>query len=147
MAMKLTKEIYNGFIIFLGIGLFFLLMTILGLADVIWLRLFNIVFIFYGANRTIKMKLAEGNKIFISNAASAIFTTAIGVLLSIIGLIVYSYMKGGDVYVQSLSKTFLFGGNPSIMTYSICLFFEGMASSVMVAMFLMLYWNKQHTAD
>ena len=145
--MKLSNEIYNGLIIFIGIGLFFLLMTILGFADVIWLRLFNIVFIFYGANRTIQMKLAEGHKIFISNAVSAIFTAAVGVVLSIIGLIVYSYIKGGDAYIQSLSKTFLFGGNPSIMTYSICLFFEGMASSVIVAMFLMLYWNKHHTSD
>lgn len=117
----------------------FLLMSVLGLTDVFWLRIFNIVFVFYGTNKTIRMKLADDNKNFVSNAVSTIKTSAVGIILSIIGLIVYSYIKGGDAYVESLSKTFLFGGNPTVMTYSICLFFEGMASSVMVAMFLLLY--------
>jgi hypothetical protein len=43
------------------------------------------------------------------------------VSLSIAGLIANSYIQGGDAYLQRLSKTFLFGGDPSIMTYSISL--------------------------
>jgi hypothetical protein len=145
--MKLSKEITNGTIIFTGIAMYFLLMDAIGIADLFYLRLFNIIFVFYGVNRTIAMNVSEGKKGFVTNAVSAMTTSVIGVILSIIGLVIYSYAKGGDSYVRSLSKTFLFGGNPSIEAYSLCLLFEGVASSVIVTMLLMLYWNNQLTTD
>lgn len=145
--MKLSKEFNNGIIIFIGISVYFALMNILGFSNVFYLRFFNVFFVFYGVNKTVQMNLSEGNKGFISNAISALITSLVGVLLSVIGLIIYSYIKGGDAYVQSLSKTFLFGGNPSVMTYSICLLFEGIASSVIVTLLVMLYYNKQYPAD
>ena len=145
--MRLPKEVVNGSIIFIGIGIFFLLMNVFGLADLFYLRLLNVIFIFYGVNRTIEMNISQGKKEFVSNAVSAMATSLIGVFLSIVGLVIYSYSKGGDAYLQSLSKTFLFGGNPSVITYSICLLFEGMASSVIVTMLLMLYWNNRLSID
>ena len=145
--MKLPKELLNGSIIFIGIGLFFLLMNVLGLANLFYLRLLNVFFVFYGVNKTIEMNIVEGKKEFVTNAVSAMMTSLVGVFLSIVGLVIYSYSKGGDPYVQSLSKTFLFGGNPSVTTYSICLLFEGMASSVIVTMLLMLYWNNKLSTD
>ena len=145
--MKLPKEVLNGSIIFIGIGIFFLLMNVLGLANLFYLRLLNVFFIFYGVNKTIEMNIVEGKKEFVANAVSAMKTSLVGVFLSILALIIYSYSKGGDAYVQSLSKTFLFGGNPSVTTYSICLLFEGMASSVIVTMLLMLYWNNKLSTD
>lgn len=145
--MKLPKELYNGVIIFIGIGLYFMLMEILGLADLYYLRLFNVLFVFYGTNRTLKMNYKEGNIIFVSNAVSALLTSLTGVFLSVIGLIAYSYMRGGDPYLKSLSKTFLFGGDPSIMTYSISLLFEGIVSAVIVSFMLMLYWDTRYVSD
>jgi hypothetical protein len=145
--MKLSKEVTNGAIIFLGIGIYFLLINLLGFADSSLLRVFNVLFLFYGVNRTIKTNLAEGKKDFVKNAIAGIITAFIGVFFSVIGLIIYSHIMGGDAYVESLSKTFLFGGNPSISTYSICLLFEGIASAVVVTMLLMLYWNDRHKAD
>ena len=145
--MKLSKEFYNGALIFAGIGIYFLLMEVLGLSHLFYLRFFNVVFVFYGVNKTAQMNLAEGKKDFISNALSVMATSLVGVLLSVIGLVVFSYIKGGDAYVQSLSETFLFGGNPSVMTYSICLFFEGIASSVIVTLLVMFYWNNRYPAD
>jgi hypothetical protein len=145
--MKISKEVFNGATIFVGISVYFLLMNALGFADVFYLRLFNIVFVYYGVNKTIQMNVAEGKKTFVSNAVSAMMTSIVGVVLSVIGLIVYSYMKGGDNYVQSLSETFLFGGKPSVETYCISLLFEGVASSVIVTLFAMLYWNNRFTAD
>ena len=145
--MKLSKEFYNGIIIFIGISIYFLLMNVLGFANVFYLRFLNVLFVFYGVNKTVRMNISEGNKEFISNAVSAMITSLVGVFLSVIGLVIYSYIKGGDAYVQSLSKTFLFGGNPSVMTYSICLLFEGIASSVIVTLLVMLYHNKQYPAD
>ena len=145
--MKLPKELTNGLLIFLGISMYFLIMNVLGLANLVYLRLFNILFVFYGVNRTIKMNLAEGNKNFVSDATSAMITSIIGVSLCVFGLLIYSYMQGGDSYVQSLSESFLFGGNPSINSYCISLFFEGIASSVIVVLLLMLYWNNRHNSD
>ena len=145
--MRLPKEILNGSIIFIGIGIFFLLMNVFGLADLFYLRLLNVIFIFYGVNRTIEMNISQGKKEFVFNVVSAMATSLTGVFLSIVALVIYSYSKGGDAYVQSLSKTFLFGGNPSVTTYSICLLFEGMASSVIVTMLLMLYWNNRLSID
>jgi len=145
--MKLHKEIINGFIIFLAIGIYFLLMQALNLSHLFYLRFLNVIFVFYGVNRTIQMNLKEGKKKFVSNAISALFTSIIGVILSVIGLVIYSYLQGEDAFVQSLSETFLFGGNPSIDMYSISLLFEGIASSVIVTLLLMLYWNNKFSSD
>jgi hypothetical protein len=145
--MKLPKELTNGFLIFLGISLYFLAMNLLGLPNLVYLRLFNVLFVFYGVNRTIKMNLAEGEKNFVADATSAMYTSVIGVVLSVLGLLIFSYVKGGDSYIQSLSESFLFGGNPSINSYCISLFFEGIASSVIVVLLLMLYWNNRHSSD
>lgn len=145
--MKLPQELTNGFIIFIVIALFFLTMEVLGYSNLFYLRFLNIFFLFYGVNKTIKTNLSQGKKRLASNAASAIITSFIGVVLSAIGLIFYSYAKGGNSYIQTLPRTFLFAGSPSINTYSICLLFEGIASSVIVTMLLMLYWNNRFTTD
>ncbi|MBC7846992.1 MAG: hypothetical protein H7Y10_10905 [Flavobacterium sp.] len=145
--MKISKEVFNGATIFVGISVYFLLMNALGFADEFYLRLLNVLFVFYGVNKTIQMNIAEGKKTFVSNAVSAMTTSLVGVVLSIVGLIIYSYMKGGDNYVQSLSETFLFGGNPSVETYCLSLLFEGVASSVIVTLFAMLYWNNRFAVD
>ena len=73
--MKLSKELTNGFIIFIGIGLYFLTMNMLGLSDLFYLRFFNIFFLIYGVNRTLVSNLSEGKKEFLSNTISA-FATA-----------------------------------------------------------------------
>ena len=145
--MKISKEFQNGFLIFLGIAIYFLFMNLVGLSDVFYLRLFNTLIVLYGVNRTIMMNIHDGEVFLVNNAKSAMKTSLIGVFLSIIGLIIFSYLQGGDQYVQSLSKTFLFGGNPSVMTYSICLLFEGIASTVVVTMLLLLYWNNRLVTD
>jgi hypothetical protein len=145
--MKVSKEVFNGATIFIGIGVYFLLMNALGFADVFFLRFLNIIFVYYGVNKTVQMNIAEGEKTFASNAVSAMITSLVGVSLSIVGLIIYSYIQGGDSYVQSLSENLLFGGNPSVVTYSICLLFEGVAGSVIVTLFTMLKWNNSFSKD
>lgn len=145
--MKLSKEIINGIIIFAGIGIYFLTINLLGFSDVFFLRLFNILFIVYGVNRTIVSNLAEGKKDFLSNAMSAFATSFSGVLLSIIGLWVYSHARGGDVFVRTLSKSFLFGEDPSVNIYCVCLLFEGIASCIIVTLILMFYHNNKYAID
>lgn len=145
--MKIPKEITNGLFIFLGIALFFLLMEVLNLSNHFYLRLLNVLFIFYGVNRTLKMNLSEGKNGFVPNAISAMVTSFTAVVISIVALLIYSYAKGGDQYVKSLSEAFMFGGEPSVTTYCLSLFFEGSASCIIVTLLLMLYWNNKYAAD
>lgn len=145
--MKIPREIINGIYIFLGIAAFFLLMEVLNLSHLFYLRLLNVLIIFYGVNRTLKMNLADGKNSFVPNAISAMVTSFTGVVISIVALLIYSYAKGGDKYVKSLSEAFMFGGEPSVTTYSLCLFFEGTASCIIVTLLLMLYWNNKYKAD
>lgn len=93
------------------------------------------------------MNLAEGKNTFLPNAISAMVTSFTGVIISIVALLIFSYLKGGDSYVKSLSQAFMFGGEPSVTTYTLCLFFEGTASCVIVTLLLMLYWNNKYKAD
>jgi hypothetical protein len=145
--MKVKKEIKNGYFIFISIGIYFLLMEFLGLSNLFYLRLLNVVFILYAVNDTLKSRIAHSKKNFVSNALAALKTSLIGVTLSVVGLLIYSYLRGGDTFIQGLSETFLLGGHPSINMYCLTLFFEGVASSIIVTMLLMLYYNDKFVAD
>ncbi len=139
--MKLSKEFVNGFLIFLGIGIYFLLMEAFGLSKYYILRIFNVLIVIYGLNRTIKSNLKEGKTAYLSNLISSGLTGAIGITLGIIGLALYVYFRGGIAYLNSLSKAFLFGGNPGIAQYCFGLFIEGIASVFMVVFINMQYWR------
>ena len=145
--MKLPKELLNGLLIFIGISAYYLLMGALGFSDLFYLRFLSVFFIFYGINRTIKMNIAEGKRNVATDSASALITGIIGVFLSIIGIIIFAYMNGGDTYVNSLPKTFSLGGEPSLTKYSISLLIEGISFSVIVTMLLLFYWNNKLTSD
>jgi len=145
--MKIRREIKNGYFIFIAIGTFFLLMELLGLSHLFYLRLFNTVFVIYAVNNTLQSRIAQGKINFVSNARAALITCLVGVFLSVIGLMAYSYMRGGQQYINRLSESFLFGGHPSINEYCISLFFEGVASSVVVTLFMMLYYNSKFVTD
>jgi hypothetical protein len=145
--MKIKTEIKNGYFIFIAVGAYFLIMEFLGLAHLFYLRLLNVVFVLYAVNNTLQSRVARGKKKFVPNAIAAMVTSLVGVFLSIAGLLIYSYMRGGDAFVQKLSQSFLFGGHPSINMYCFSLFFEGIASSVIVTLLLMFYWNDKFTTD
>ncbi|ESU23717.1 hypothetical protein FEDK69T_11220 [Flavobacterium enshiense DK69] len=136
------KEFKNGFIIFLGIGLYFLVMEMLGLAGHLYLRFFNIFIVLYGASRTIRANYAEGKYEYMNNFMSSVLTCAIGVALSVFGLMVYIHARGGEAYLANLSDGFIFaGGKARINEYCIGLLFEGIASSLVGSLLLMQYWH------
>ncbi|MEZ7499331.1 hypothetical protein QO200_11340 [Flavobacterium sp. Arc3] len=145
--MKLPKELYNGIIIFIGIGLYFLLMEVLNLSNLFYLRFLNIVFVYYGANKTLKSNYLEGKTVLSHNAISAFLTSLIGIFLSIAALLSYIYAKGGDSYITQLSDTFLFVGTPTAVTYTITLLIEGIVSALTVTFILMLYWKNRYPSD
>jgi hypothetical protein len=140
--MHLSKELNNGILIFISIGIYFLLMELLGLSDVFYLRLLNIFIVIYFLNKTIKSNYIEGKADYLHNIISGSLTSLIGVFLSVIGLLIYISMKGGTEYLSKLSGDFLFGGGtPTLNQYCIGLLFEGIASSIIITFTIMQYWK------
>ena len=140
--MKYTREFTNGFIIFLGISIYFLIIEFLGLSDRYLLRLFNIVFVIYGINRTLKANHSDRILGYNTNLLSGIITSLVGAILSVSSLLIYIEFKGGEPFLKKLSQGFIFGGGElSIEQYCIGLLFESVAASLMVSFCLMQYWK------
>lgn len=140
--MKLYRELQNGIIIFLAIGIYFLLMEVLGLSDRPYLRVMNLFIVIFGVNRTLKANFKENVNGYFKNLMSGFITAMIGSVLGIIGLMIYINYKGGEAYLKMLSSDFLFGGgNPSIPQYCIGLLFESAAASMIICFCLMQYWK------
>lgn len=139
--MKLSREFANGFIIFLGIGIYFLILEYLGLANEFYLRVLNLFIVAFGINRTIQMNYKDGIRGYNRYLVSAITTSMIGAILSIASLLGYIYYRGGEAYLETLSKGFLFGGDTNIYYYCIGLLFESVASSIIISFCLMQWWK------
>lgn len=140
--MKFTREITNGVIIFLGIGIYFLILDFAGLSHIFLLRILNIVIVAYGVNRTIKANQADGIRGYNTNFLSGIITSMVGAFLSVGSLLAYVDYKGGESYLKHLADSFIFGGGePNLSYYCIGLLFESTAASLIVTFCLMQYWK------
>ncbi len=140
--MKLPRELVNGISMSISIALFFLLMEFLKASDNYYLRILNLLFVFYWVNHTIKQNLMEGKNGYLTNLLSAGLTAVLGVVISVVGLLVYIYSKGGSAYISRLSEQFLFGG-VSVNEYCFGLLFEGLASSIIVVFITMQFWRNK----
>jgi hypothetical protein len=145
--MKLPKELSNAFVIFAGIAIYFLVIDFLGLSNILWLRMVNVLFVYYGVTRTLSTNVAEGKTGYVSNLLSATMTSLLGVLLSIIGLLIYIHIRGGDSYIDNFSEDLLFGGKPTANQYCIGILFEGIASALIVVFVSMQFWRKKMAAQ
>lgn len=145
--MKLPKEIINAIIIFAGISAYFLIIDLLNLSDILWLRMFNVLFVWYGVTRTLSYNVEHGKKDYAYNLFSAGATAFAGVFLSIIGLVAYIHLRGGDEYVNNLSQDLLFGGKPTANQYCIGILFEGIASALIVVFVSVQYWRSKMAAQ
>lgn len=139
--MKNKTVLKNGFLIFLGIALFFLVMDLLGLASKNYLRALNAFIVLYGIRKTIKDNYLKGKMDYFENFFSGFVTGVLGVFLGIVGLIIFIHLKGGEIYLNTLSDTFFFVGKVSIIQYCGVLFFEGVASSLIGTLVLMQFYN------
>jgi len=145
--MKIARELSNGIIIFAGIAIYFLVIEFFGLSHILYLKMLNALIVFYGVNRTLKANFTEGKTGYVSNLLSSALTAVLGVLLSVGGLLLYIYLRGGDSYIDTLSKDFLFGGNPTANQYCIGVLFEGLASAVIVVFVTMQLWRSKTSSQ
>lgn len=141
------SELSTGLIIFAGNVLFFLLLELYGLSQILYAHLLNIIFIFYGVNRILRLNIAQGQNNFLLNAVSAATTSFVGVLLSLAALLVYFYAKGGDAYVKLLPQHFMAAGESSVPLYILCLLFEGSASCIGGTAVMLLYLHSSFKSD
>lgn len=140
--MKFSRELTNGFLIFLGIAIYFGILELLGLSDNAWLRIFNAFIVIWGVNRTLSGNVASGVRGYNRNFLSGLLTSMIGALLSIAALLIYIYVRGGESFLRELPESFIFGGGDlSIYMYCIGLLFEASAASLMVTFCLMQFWK------
>lgn len=141
--MNLPKEVTNGLIIFAGIAVYFLLIDFLNLSDILWLRMFNVLFVWYGVTRTLSWNVAHGKTDYGYNLLSAGGTAFLGVIFAIIGLVGYIHLRGGDAYIANFSEDLLFGGEPTANQYCLGILFEGIASALIVVFVSVQYWRRK----
>lgn len=140
--MRFKRELANGFLIFLGIGIYFFLLELTGLSDEFYLRILNVFIVIYGVNRTIKGNYLDGVRGYFTHLTAAIMTSMIGALLSIVALMIYIQVQGGERYLKNLAESFIFGGGElTVYRYCIALLFESVAASLAVSFCLMQYWK------
>lgn len=137
--MKFSRLFINGLIIFIGIALYFLLIETLGLADQIYLRLLNFVFVLWGVNRTIKSNYHDGINGYLTNLLAGFLTGMVALILGIVALMIYTESLGGDF--SRFKNSYIFGGDPSLYQFCFGLFIEGAASSMIISFAMMQYWK------
>jgi len=149
--MKLLRrtEFKNGLIIWLILGVFFLLMDAMGLANVPYLKIFNIVFILFGVNMTLRHYAKKGanyGQLFVKGC----YTAFLGIGLALLGLIFYLEVLLGGVDMSQYSTTVI--PTTGLSQYVLALFAEGISSAVIVVFVLLQYWknfaeNKQRAIE
>ena len=141
-SMKIKRIFFNAVIIFIGIGLFFLLMEALNLSHIIYLRLVNFVFVIYGVNRTIRSNFKDGINGYFTNLGSAFLTAFISLILSVLSFTIYAEYMGGVEYLRKYASDYIIGGgDPSPPQFAIGLFIQGLAASAIVSFSLMQFWK------
>lgn len=140
--MKVSRLLTNGVIIFIGLGLYFLLIEALDLKDHIYLRLVNFIFVIYGVNKTIRSNYHDGINGYLTNLLAGFITAMIGLILGLISFMIYVEYRGGNTYLDSFADSYIFGGgDPSLYQFCFGLLIEGSAASMIVSFAMMQYWK------
>ena len=125
------------------IGGFFFLSKILGLHENPYLRFLNLLFVVFGIRQAIKTNIEVNKETnYISNLGLGLQTSALAVLFSIIGVVIYIEFINPE-FLLIMENSFLIGGNLSLAEIFITLLIEGMASTF-VGSFIVMIFYKNH---
>jgi hypothetical protein len=135
------NTIRYGIYIYVLIGLFFLLMKLLGLEHVAWLRVFNLLVIVYMSNRLAKLNFSMKHEMeYGSRLASVFLANIIGVVLSVGSF--YFYVKLFDpAFMLRFDEGALWIGSFTLHEAVAAFFLEGAAGSIAVSFIVMQYWK------
>jgi len=127
----------------LMIGGFFFICKLFGLEENPYLRFLNLLFVVVGTREAIKTSIHTNQDTnYITNLGLGIQTSALAVILSIIGVIGYIEFMNPD-FLLTMNNSFLIGGNLSLAEIFITLLIEGMASSF-IGSFIVMMFYKNH---
>lgn len=127
--------------IFLCIVVYFFLMKLLGLDNVVELRLLNFVFVLWGVNGAIQ-KNVQLNKEhgYLQNMSIGLSTSSLAVILSTLSLAIYLQFIAPD-FIKVFENSFVWGSSLTAPMVVFAVFFEGIASSVICSFIIMQYWK------
>lgn len=128
---------------FLLIGGFFLLVNYIGYGHITELRLVNILFVVIVSNLLARRNWIEDSGVeYVGNFLSVLSANIVNVVLCMVGFILYTSLFDPD-YISTISSRLLWNSDSSLTQVLIALFFEGMASSVVVSFTVMQYWKSR----
>lgn len=135
--------IKNALLITLMIGGLFFISKLFGLENNPYLRFLNLIFVVLGIRQSIKTNIYK-NKItnYVTNLGIGLQTSALAVILSIVGVVFYISFLNPD-FIKAMNSSFLIGGNLSLAEIAITLLIEGMASSF-IGSFIVMIFYKNH---
>ena len=140
--IKETIAIKNGLKILGAISVFFLLMQFFGLQDEVYLRFFNVIIIYYFANKTVRRVMVKKNASLLSVLLSSFVTSSVGITLSIFAFAMYIITYQGIDYLTAVGETIIpVGSGVSLSKYCLALFVEGICSGVLVSILVMQRWK------
>lgn len=127
----------------LMIGGFFLLSKLFGLQENPYLRFLNLFFVLIGIRQAIKVNIEHNKETnYLSNLGLGLQTSALSVILSIIGVMVYVEYIDSE-FLKVMNNSFLIAGDLSLAKIFITLLIEGMASSF-IGSFMVMQFYKNH---
>ncbi|WP_159948530.1 hypothetical protein [Polaribacter septentrionalilitoris] len=142
--MNQTKIILkNAVIITLLIGGYFFLCKFFGQENNPYLRFMNLFFVVFGIRKAIMTNIYTNKETkYTTNLGLGIQTSAVAVLLSIIGVIGYIELINPE-FLSTMNSSFLIGGDLTLAELFFTLLIEGMASSV-IGSFVIMQFFKNH---
>lgn len=142
--MNQTKIILkNAVFITLLIGGYFFLCKFFGQENNPYLRFMNLFFVVFGIRKAIMINIYTNKETkYTTNLGLGIQTSAVAVLLSIIGVIGYIELINPE-FLSTMNSSFLIGGDLTLAELVFTLLIEGMASSV-IGSFVIMQFYKNH---
>ncbi len=140
--MTASKIIWvQTFKIYLCIIVYFLLMKLLGLDDVVELRLVNFIFVLWGVNGAVRKNVHINKEYdYFQNISISLSTASLAVILSTVSLAIYLQFISPS-FIKVLETSFVWGNNLTAPMAVFAVFFEGMGSAVITSFIIMQYWK------
>lgn len=141
--MDTSKIILNNALkIFVGIVAYFLVMKLLGLENIIELRLLNFLIVVWGINSAIKQNLHKNNNnTYLSNLSIGFSTSILAVIAVALSLIFYITFVDPKLLLI-MENSMVWGKHLTLGKIVFAILIEGLASSVICTFIIMQYWKK-----
>jgi len=140
--MKNTNQILKfAFLMYLGIGLFFLFMKLLGLEHITALRFTNVLIVAFFSVRMAKVHVVdEGNSDYLSGLFSIFIANILATVLAAGSLALYIQFIDPSL-LKDLEKTTWFAGEITIGKVAGAILMEGAAAGMIVSFAVMQYFK------